>query len=224
MLNTYFIHIAAVRMAAALTGRSLYDNYAFHGALGRFASLDIGTIREADGIDDMPVKADSFIFGQRCGRVLTEALKDYDAEKLFLCEAAVAKGVFMKLTPEASLRYTQEQLKEIMKTVLRALFKYAQIQTHTAKPGGEDINKWLNSYDELRAGFEPSLAAFADVVISPDAGQDEIMTGFFDREERLTALALGGIQPDAGALKNAMAAIPTTAFGIILKNVVSAVM
>ena len=223
MVKTYFVHIAAVRMAAALTGRSLYDNYAFHGALARFVPLDIGAVKEADGIPDVPEKAESFRFGQACGKELANALGGYDEQRLLLCEAAVAKGVFMKLTPEAAARYSPEALKAAMKTVFRALLKYAQIQTHTAKPGSEDINAWLAAYNALLAGYEPCLTVLTDRIVSPDAVQNETMSAFFNREDPLVALALQGAAPDADALEQAMSEEPVSTFGVILKNIVTAV-
>ena len=221
MVRTYFVQIAAVRMAAVLTGRRLCDNYAFHGALERFSPLDIGVIREADGLPDVPEKADSFRFGQVCGRVLSKALAGYGAQELLLREAAVAKGVFLKLTPEAAAGYSPEALKAAVKTIFRALLKYAQIRTHTVKPGSEDINAWLAAYNSLLAGYEPCLEALTDRIVSPDAAQKAAMSAFFSRKDPLVALALRGFSPDAGALEKAVSAEPVSAFGVLLKEILA---
>jgi hypothetical protein len=161
-------------MAAALTGVRLYDNYAFHGALERFAPLDIGEIKDADGIPDAALKAESFKFGQACGKVLEAELRGYSPEELLLYEAAAAKAVFINGNP-------QPADKENIKTVFRALLKYAQIQTHTAKPGGEDINAWLAGYYRLLTGYEPTLDALAELITSQDAELKERMNAFINK-------------------------------------------
>jgi hypothetical protein len=221
MLATYFIHIAAVRMAAALTGRTLYDNYAFHGALERFSSLDIGVIHDADGIEDTPVKAESFKFGQACGKALSAAIKDYDDIKKALCEAAIAKNVFLKLSPESCSKYSEAEQRDAIMVILRALLKHGQIQTHTAKPGYEDINAWLADYNRLSSGYEPTLSAFADWIVKPDEAQEKIMSGFFSKEDPIIAMALACQAQVAGAPDSALSATPVCEFGHILKTILT---
>ena len=216
MINTYFIHIAAIRMAAKLKSVELYDNYAFHGALKRFEDVKIGKIEEVDGIPDVPQKADSFIFGQKCGKVINEALAGYSEKELLSFEAEVAKGTFLKLTPEATAKYTNEELKESLKTVFRALLKRAQIRTHTAKPGGEDINAWLTDYNNLLGEYEPTLSAIVEEIVAP-AANNGVM--FFDKTDKIITLALSGKACES-SLKEAMEAEPVSVFGRILLDLV----
>jgi hypothetical protein len=208
-------------MAAALTGFKMYGNYAFYGALSRFAEIELGKIKEADGIADVPKKAESFAFGQACGKALAKELAGYSEEALFVSEAAVAKGIFMKLDPEAVAAYPPKALEDAVKTVFRALLKCAQIQTHTAKPGGEDINAWLAGYNNLLNGYEPCLSALTRLLLAPDAGKRQEMDAFFNRREPLVALSLGDAAPDAGLLDKAMSEKPSSEFGSILKSAVA---
>ncbi len=76
------------------------------------------------------------------------------------------------------------------KQLFRAFLRRAQLQTHTAKPGYEDINAWLTDYYELETqldGFLDALCKEAAALLQSGEGK-----AFFDREDALTAMALRG--------------------------------
>jgi hypothetical protein len=218
MIQPYFVQIATVRMAARLLDKTLEDNYAFHGALARFAPLELGDIKEADGLDDVPRKADSFKFGQLCGKILHKHLAEYDSKKMLACDARIARETFMKLTPEATAKYAPDTLRDSIKTVFRALFKKAQIRTHTAKPGSEDINAWLAAYNGLANDYDQSIDALVEEIVAPSLNTDD----FFDRRDALIALALGSATPSAAQTDAAADGKPVSVLGIILKEIVFA--
>ena len=217
MLNTYFIHIAAVRMAAQLTKTELYDNYAFHGAISNFTDISLGKIEEADGIPDVPQKADSFLFGQACGKVIKNALSAYTEQQFLVFEADTVKGTFLKLTPENMKSYSEKELKDSLKTVFRALLKFAQIRTHTAKPGNEDINKWLSDYNALLLDFEPTLDTLINEIINPSEKNGIV---FFDKNDKLISLSNSGSITEE-KIQEALSEKPSSVFGTILFDILT---
>ncbi len=166
-MRSYFLHIAAVKKAAEQEGIKLYDNYAYLGALGRFADADVGEITEADGITDVPQKAESFVFGQKCGKNLREKLAGLNEDELFRLEASAAREMFLK--DDELKKYPSEKTADIKGTfvkIINALFKRAQLQTHTAKPGYENINAWLDAYRGLLEDYEPYINKLAEEIFS----------------------------------------------------------
>lgn len=216
MINPYFLLISAVRMGSRLTGVKLYDNYAFHGALRRFANLNIGEIVETEGIEDVPEKAESFIFGQKCGRVIEEYISGYETEIIYQCEALLANRLLMKLTPWDMMKYSSEELEKNITQIFRALIKRAQIRTHTAKPGGEDIHAWLADYYRLQKDYGEGLPVLVRAIINPD---EKLTAGFFSKKDPIIALALMEGDPTPEELSSAMEGEPETVFGRILRDI-----
>ncbi len=166
-MRSYFLHIAAVKKAAEQEGIKLYDNYAYLGALERFADADVGEITEADGIADVPQKAESFVFGQKCGKKLREKLAGLGEDELFKLEASAAREMFIK--PDELKKYPPEKtadLKETFIKIIKTLFKRAQLQTHTAQPGYENINAWLDAYHGLLEDYEPYINKLTEEVFT----------------------------------------------------------
>ena len=217
MIIPYFIQMAVVKMSATLSGKELYDNYAVHGALERFCYLHVGEVFPAEGIDDVPEKSESFKFGQICGRILHEQIKNYTPEQRLYCEAEIVRNVLMKSGKE----YPAKELKPAVTVILKALFKKAQIRTHTAKPGSEDINTWLSDYYHLQEDYHNIIEKMAGIIVTPDpALQEKYTKNFFCKTDRLTALAMTKTQPDAGILKDAARQEGGSDFEEILKKII----
>ena len=68
-MKTYFLTIAVVHSAALLAGKALKDQYAYLGAMAKHIGMDPGEMPDVDGIPEVPVKAQSFRFGIRCGDI-----------------------------------------------------------------------------------------------------------------------------------------------------------
>ena len=194
-MRAYFVQIAAVRLAASLLGKELVDNYGFHGALPRFKGVKVDAISEVEGIDHVPAKAESFRFGLSCGDVIAKCLEGYSEKETLSFEAAVAKNLFLDLSPEKRARYTDAELRNSMNLIFRALLKKAQIRTHTAKPGGEDINKWLEGYYRLEQDFNPYVSSLVEAILAfnPDPAVAKKEIEFFDRTDPIIARALQGM-------------------------------
>lgn len=186
-MRAYFVQIAAVRMAASWLGKDLIDNYAFHGTLPRFKGITLDAVTETEGIDNVPAKAEAFRFGLFCGEIIEKHLEMLDEKEILELDAAVAKNFFMDLSPEKTARYTDAELRNSMNLIFRALLKKAQIRTHTAKPGGEDINKWLSDYYRLEQDFAPYVSALVDTILASIPEKERV---FFDRNDPVIALAL----------------------------------
>jgi hypothetical protein len=220
-MKAYFIQIAVVRCAARLLGKELIDNYGFHGALPRYRSIHLTGITEANGIDGVPLKAGSFNLGHACNTAIGKYLDGSEAEDLLYMEAAVAKNVFLDMSPEKISRYTSAELREFMGLIFHALLKKAQIRTHTAKPGAEDINAWLAGYYHLEQDYAPFVSSLLDAIINPDPGMSKKHAAFFDKADPLIALALKDTAPAPDALKSAAAAAPQSVFGKILRELIA---
>jgi hypothetical protein len=188
-MRAYFVQIAAVRMAASCLGKDLIDNYAFHGALPRFKNIALGPVSETEGIDNVPAKAEGFRFGLLCGKIIEKHIQNLNEKELLAFDAAVAKNFFMDLSAEKTARYTDAELRTSMNMIFRAMLKKAQIRTHTAKPGGEDINKWLASYYGLQQDFAPYVSSLVDAIL---ASSPEKESSLFDKNDPIINLALKG--------------------------------
>jgi hypothetical protein len=219
-MKAYFIQIATVRLAARLLGKELIDNYGFHGALPRYSSIYLKGITEAEGIDRVPLKADSFNLGRACGTVIGKYLDGAGTEDILYMEAAVARNIFLDMSPEKRARYTDAELREFMGLVFHALLKRAQIRTHTAKPGAEDINAWLAGYYRLEQDYALFVSSLLDAIISPDPVLSKKHAAFFDKDDPLIALALKDTVPTPETLKSAAGTVPLSIFGKILREIV----
>ncbi|MDR2019384.1 MAG: hypothetical protein LBQ14_01305 [Treponema sp.] len=220
-MKAYFIQIATVRLAARLLGKELIDNYGFHGTLPRYSSIHLKGITEAEGIDGVPLKADSFNLGCACGTVIGKYLDGAGTGDILYMEAAVAQNIFLDMNPEKRARYTDAELREFMGLIFHALLKRAQIRTHTAKPGAEDINAWLAGYYRLEQDCAPFVSSLLDAIISPDPVLSKKHAAFFDKEDPLVALALKDAVPAPEALKSAAGTTPRSIFGRILREIIS---
>jgi hypothetical protein len=220
-MKAYFIQIAAVRLAGRLLGKELIDNYGFHGTLPRYGSIYLKGIAEAEGIDGVPRKADSFNFGHTCGAVIDKYLSGAGPADILYMEAAVAQNLFLDINPEKRARYTDAELREFMGRIFHALLKKAQIRTHTAKPGAEDINAWLAGYYHLEQDYTPFVSSLLDAIISPDPVLSKTHAAFFDKEDPLIVLALENTAITPGTLKSVAGTVPRSTFGKILREIVS---
>lgn len=220
-MKAYFIQIAAVRLAARLLGKELIDNYGFHGALPRYRSTHLDGIVGAEGIDEIIRKAGSFNFGHICGTAIGKYLDGIGTEDIIYMEAAVAQNLFLDMSPEKKGRYTDAELREFMGLIFHALLKRAQIRTHTAKPGAEDINAWLAGYYHLEQDYRPFVSSLLDAIISPDPALLKKHAAFFDKDDPLVVLALKDTTPAPALLKSAAGAAPRSTFGKILREIVS---
>lgn len=181
-MQSNFVEIAAARLASKLMEKTCVDSfpqYAYAGTLPRYDNLQAAGIIQTDGIDDLPAKAESMRFGQHCARVMAiQQVKNGIPE-----QAAVLAGMFF--APGAK-DASSAQIKQIIRSLLRR----AQLQTHTAKPGYEDINRWLVSYYELESGLDGFLDSLSTAAVHC------LQTGdgkaFFDPADPLTAMALRG--------------------------------
>jgi hypothetical protein len=219
-MKAYFVQIAAVRFAARLLGKDLVDNYAFHGSLPHYRSVYLKGIVQADGIDKVPEKAACFNFGSLCGDIVCNRLQGYTDKELLNLEAEISRNVFLDMSPEKWGRYTDAELRKILKTFFRVFLKKAQIRTHTAKPGGEDINRWLAGYYGLQQDFDPYLSSLVEEIITPDPVGKEKTTAFFDKKDEIIALAMNNPVPGAECLTRISSIEPLSIFGKILKEIV----
>ncbi|MDR0998834.1 MAG: hypothetical protein LBL70_07185 [Treponema sp.] len=219
-MKAYFIQIAAVRFAARLLGRELVDNYAFHGSLPRYRSVHLNGIVQADGIDKVPEKAACFNFGSLCGDIICSRMEGYTDKELLNFEAEISRNFFLDMSPEKRGQYTDAELKKILKTFFRVFLKKAQIRTHTAKPGREDINRWLAGYYGLQQDYEPYLSSLVDAIITPDPAMKGKTAAFFDRKDEIITLAMDNFVPGAEHLKRISASEPLSVFGKILREIV----
>jgi hypothetical protein len=220
-MKAYFIQIAAVRLAARLLGKELIDNYGFHGALPRYNSVRLTGITEAEGIDGVPRKADTFNLGNTCGKVIGKYLDEASAKDILYMEASVAQNLFLDMSLEKRSRYTDAELREFMGLIFHALLKRAQIRTHTAKPGAEDINAWLAGYYYLERDYAPFVSSLLDAIITPDPVFSKKHAAFFDKDDPLIALALKDTPPTQDVLKSAIETTPRSTFGKIVREIVS---
>lgn len=181
-MQSYFVEIAAVRLAARLMGEAAverFPQYAYAGTLARYGDLQTAGIKEAEGIDDVPEKAASMRFGQHCARVM----RIHKADTGLSAQADVLLGMFYETGAPAP------KAAEI-RQVVRSLLRRAQLQTHTAKPGYEDINAWLASYYDLQNGLDAFLDALCETAVN--RAETRPCERYFSREDTLTGMALRG--------------------------------
>lgn len=200
MMKTFFTEIAFVRLAARLSGVTLYDNYAYHGMLARNRSLPFYEAKPVPDIDDVPEKSASFQFGIRCARALYSFCEDPDGDAALARDAMIARVFLLDLESESAKKVLAavpaRQLADELVSILRGYMKRSQIQTHTAKPGYEDIETWLLRYHNLREAYEATLPRLAALMLEPGSAADGF-EAFFDRSDPIIALAMGQeIQPD----------------------------
>jgi hypothetical protein len=148
-MQAYFIQIAAVRLSARLVGKKLIDNYGFHGALPKFAPVHLRDIAEGEGIENVPGKTDCFNWGNKCSQSICKHLGELSKEESLYLDTVIVKNLFLNLSSEKKASYTDAELEGSLRVIFSALLKKAQIRTHTAKPGDEDINAWLAGYYQL---------------------------------------------------------------------------
>ena len=216
-MRSFFTEIALVNSAARLAGRSLIDNYAIFGAMQRYRDLELGEIKTAEGIDDVPEKADSFRFGTVCGRVLAQFTSSWADADWLRCDAQAARIFFLPgIHPENG---RTEQDRELLFTVFRALVKRAQIRTHTAKPGYEDINTWLERYYRLSQEYQTFLPSLVDAIVSPEKQDLEKAEKFLSPADSLIQLASSTNPASQDALSAALQEESRCIFGEILRQI-----
>jgi hypothetical protein len=177
-MQTYFVETLAIMLAGKLLQNEdikQYINYACCGALMVNKDIQAESIRQTEGIDDMLNKADAFRFGKLCAKVINRYMRDFDKQQVQCCEAAVA-NLFFGVNPDAD-----EKIKESIIVLIRAFTRRAQIQTHTTKPGYEDIDKWLENFYRLQAEYDHFVEQFAQKII--DAGKDKKVKEFINKDD-----------------------------------------
>lgn len=202
-MKTFFTDIAFVRLAARLSDVTLYDNYAYHGMLARNRSLPYYQAEPVPDIDDVPKKSESFQFGIRCARALYSLCGDLEGDAALARDAMIARTFFLDLESEKAKQILAsvptEQLADELTAILRGYIKRSQIQTHTAKPGYEDIETWLLRYHKLYEDYEATLPRLASLMLKPGNAAAGFET-FFDRTDPIIAFAMGE-QANAGSVK-----------------------
>jgi hypothetical protein len=222
-MNAYFLEMVTVRLAADLLGKKLIDNYGFHGALPCFSVLKLQGITEGEGIEDVPEKADSFNLGAACGRAISKHLGKLSERDARFIDAEIARNIFLDLSPEKRACYTDAEIQSAMRVIFASMIKKAQIRTHTAKPGAEDINKWLEGYYCLQKNFDSFVVSLIDEIISPDAELANKYLPFFDKDDPIVALALKKTTA-VRLLKDICGSVPRSVFGRILLDAVESML
>jgi hypothetical protein len=217
-MNAYFIEVATVRLAANLLGIKLIDNYGFHGSLPRFSVLKLQGISEGEGIEDVPGKAHCFNLGAVCGRMIDKHLGKLSEKEAVFLDAEIARNIFLDLSQEKRDRYTDAETESAMRVIFTSMIKKAQIRTHTAKPGEEDINKWLEGYYYLQKNFDSFIVSLVEEIVAPDAELANKFSSFFDKDDPIITLALRKNNPES--LKTVCGNVPRSTFGEILLDIV----
>ena len=221
-MKSYFLEIALVRLSAGLLGKELIENYAFHGSLPRFASLELDKLSEADGIEKVPEKGELLNFGALCGRVIQDTLGDLTQEESLYLDAEIARELFLDLSEEKRGEFTDDEIHPVIKTVMESFVKKAQIRTHTAKPGGEDINKWLADYYALQKKYSGYVDVLCREILKPNPKLKDKFKDFFNKGDAIIVLAMTE-EPSKIDLKKVIPkVIPRTTFGKMLVEVVKA--
>jgi hypothetical protein len=160
--------VFAMQDAAKLLNRTVSDMELI-GALPRYASVD--TSEAAPGL-----RAE-FELGQRCGESIQTATAGWSEEETIRKEGLLASKHVLKGAT------SQEELKAL----ILALYKRAQIKTHTHKPGYEDINAWLDRMYDLYQNFDPTVDAYAAAISAPVEDEE-----FYDDSDSLIAALASG--------------------------------
>ncbi len=216
-MKTYLIEMAVINSAAQLSGLTLKDNYAIFGALKRFRSKSLGEVFAIEGLEDMEERAASYRFGNRCGRVMAEYVDGLTEDERLAVEAYIARTFFVPEIAEDST-VSETDKKETLKIVIEALVKRAQIRTHTAKPGGEDINLWLDRYNKLQISYLDKLGPFVSEIIAPSEESLKLGERFIDRKDKIVELVLSG---KIDGLDEALDMEPTCTLGIFLREIIN---
>jgi len=218
-MRTFLVETALVNSAARLLGITLIDNYAIFGAMPRYRHICLGKVEEADGIDNVPDKAESFRFGNHCGAVLEKYTKEWTDQEWLLGEAQVVRVFFAPVYRAEGL--TTEQKKQSLLTIIQALVKRAQIRTHTAKPGYEDINTWLERYYRMQKEYRSYLPRLVDAAVEPGAESLRDMERFLSGHDGLIGLVLSdGFS--GGEVNRELSREPVSIFGKMLKETLDA--
>ena len=160
--------VFAMQDAAKLLNRTVSDMELI-GALPRYASVD--TSEAAPGI-----RAE-FELGQRCGESIQAATVGWSEEETIRKEGLLASKHVLKGST------SQEELKAL----ILALYKRAQIKTHTHKPGYEDINVWLDRMYDSYQNFDFTVDAYAAAISAPVEDKE-----FYDEADSLVSAVTSG--------------------------------
>lgn len=215
-MRTYMIEIAMIESAAKLTGIRLKDQYAVLGALKRFRGKKLGEVHNIKGMEDLTERAESFRFGSLCQEYLAPYLDSASSKEILAWEANTAR-LFLLSGAAGEEEPGEEKREETLSKVLKAYVKRAQIRTHTAKPGSEDINAWLESYDRMQVEYQTELGDFVKAVIHPDPDMKEKGNEFISEEDDLVQALLDG---NAESQRQALSNEPKCVFGNILRRIV----
>lgn len=213
-MRTYMIEIALIESAAKLTGKNINNQYAVLGTLKRFRKKKLGEVHNIKGMEDLTKRAESFRFGALCQEHLIPYIDSLSQKEILAWEAKTA-GLFLLpgMSEEAELAEKEETLNK----VLKAYVKRAQIRTHTAKPGSEDINAWLENYDMMQMEYQSELGNFVKAVLDPDPDMKKKGNEFINEEDGLVKALLDG---DRESQWHALFTEPKCVFGIVLRRIV----
>lgn len=214
-MRTFFIEIAFIESAAALSGRTLTENYAVLGSLPRFSGNELKEVHAVKGMEDLEQRAESFRFGMNCEEILRPYTEGLTEEQRRICEARVAR-IFWANGIDRIPQEEAEKVTATVKILLESLVKRAQIRTHTAKPGSEDINLWLDRYHEMQKEYHAELDQFAGMIVTPVKEEKEIGEAFIDEKDPIVRAAVMG---DRAALQGALAEPASCSFGRALREI-----
>lgn len=214
-MRTFFIEIALVESAAELLGRSLTENYAVLGSLSRYAKNELKEICAVEGMEDLVCRAESFRFGMYCGQILRPYTDELTEAQRQICEARTAR-LFWANGIDTVLQQDAEKVTAAMKVLLESLVKRAQIRTHTAKPGSEDINLWLNRYNQMQKEYHANLDHFARMIVMPTEEETKIGEAFIHEKDPAVRAAVMG---DRRAFAEALSEPASCSFGEALREV-----
>ena len=185
-MRIYMIETALIESAAKLTGKNLKDQYAVLGSLERFRRKKLGEVHNIKGMEDLTERAESFRFGAFCQAHLTPYTDRLSAQEILAWEAKTAR---LFLCPAVS-QETGYGMEETLNKVIRAFVKRAQIRTHTAKPGSEDINTLLESYSRMQMEYQSEIEDFVRAVLYPDEKMKRMGDEFINTEDQLVKALL----------------------------------
>ena len=216
MPESYFTTIAVVNAAAEICGFNLKDNYAYMGALERFARINTVEAKNTDIDDNDSEILNSFLFGVVCGKHISRLLSEHSRTYMIKFDAIIAKNTLLDM--HAVKNYNTETMEKSLITLFRSLLKYAQIRTHTAKPGDEDIHQWIEDYYDLYSAYNTYIKELVNEIITPSVDVEALCC--YDPSDTVIKILNNAKPLDNQTLKTVLEIKPNSVFGKIICNIV----